>query len=289
MRMQSIQEESKTAAVFYSRLIAKMAVTALVDEAVLTPKPGLVDAVTTGSHQDMNIETLLTSAYALQPTFTQIALYSQGKQPSQTLREEIARTGREGEQIMYAATHGVNTHKGAIWALGLLASATAVCGIQASPASIAEAAGQIARYADRFCPLHSSNGLRVKKQYGVKGAAGEAQQGFPHVVHIGLPTLHKARKLGIHETSARIDTLVTLIANLDDTCILHRAGPVVLEEVKMAASNVLEAGGVATLMGKQRLEALDHMLLSSNASPGGSADLLAAVLFLDRISLFKES
>ena len=57
----------------------------------------------------------------------------------------------------------------------------------------------------------------------------------------------------------------------------------------MAASNVLEAGGVSTSMGKQRLEALDHILLSSNASPGGSADLLAAVLFLDRISLFKES
>ncbi|ADF37660.1 MULTISPECIES: triphosphoribosyl-dephospho-CoA synthase [Priestia] len=288
MRIQSIQEEPRPA-VFYSCLIAKMAVTALVDEAVLTPKPGLVDAATTGSHQDMNIETLLTSAYALQPTFLQIALYSQGKQPSQMLREEIARIGREGEQIMYGATDGVNTHKGAIWALGLLASATAVCGIQASPASITEAAGKIARYADRFCPLHSSNGLRVKKQYGAKGAAGEAKQGFPHVIHIGLPALHKARKLGIHETSARIDTLVTLIANLDDTCILHRAGPVVLKEVKMAASNVLEAGGVSTSMGKQRLKALDHILLSSNASPGGSADLLAAVLFLDRISLFKES
>ncbi|OUT30489.1 triphosphoribosyl-dephospho-CoA synthase MdcB [Priestia aryabhattai] len=283
-----IQEEPRPA-VFYSCLIAKMAVTALVDEAVLTPKPGLVDAATTGSHQDMNIETLLTSAYALQPTFSQIALYSQGKQPSQLLREEIARIGREGEQIMYTATDGVNTHKGAIWALGLLASATAVCGIQASPASITETAGQIARYADRFCPLHSSNGLRVKKQYGAKGAAGEAKQGFPRVIHIGLPALHKARKLGIHETSARIDTLVTLIANLDDTCILHRAGPVVLEEVKMAASNVLEAGGVSTPIGKQRLEALDTILLSSNASPGGSADLLAAVLFLDRISLFKEA
>ncbi|KJL04999.1 MULTISPECIES: triphosphoribosyl-dephospho-CoA synthase [Priestia] len=288
MRIQSIQEEPRPA-VFYSCLIAKMAVTALVDEAVLTPKPGLVDAATTGSHQDMNIETLLTSAYALQPTFSQIALYSQGKQPSQLLREEIARIGREGEQIMYTATDGVNTHKGAIWALGLLASATAVCGIQASPASITETAGQIARYADRFCPLHSSNGLRVKKQYGAKGAAGEAKQGFPRVIHIGLPALHKARKLGIHETSARIDTLVTLIANLDDTCILHRAGPVVLEEVKMAASNVLEAGGVSTPIGKQRLEALDTILLSSNASPGGSADLLAAVLFLDRISLFKKS
>lgn len=288
MRIQSIQEEPRPA-VFYSCLIAKMAVTALVDEAVLTPKPGLVDAATTGSHQDMNIETLLTSAYALQPTFSQIALYSQGKQPSQLLREEIARIGREGEQIMYTATDGVNTHKGAIWALGLLASATAVCGIQASPASITETAGQIARYADRFCPLHSSNGLRVKKQYGAKGAAGEAKQGFPRVIHIGLPALHKARKLGIHETSARIDTLVTLIANLDDTCILHRAGPVVLEEVKIAASNVLEAGGVSTPIGKQRLEALDTILLSSNASPGGSADLLAAVLFLDRISLFKES
>ncbi|WP_394549045.1 triphosphoribosyl-dephospho-CoA synthase [Priestia aryabhattai] len=288
MRIQSIQEEPRPA-VFYSCLIAKMAVTALVDEAVLTPKPGLVDAATTGSHQDMNIETLLTSAYALQPTFSQIALYSQGKQPSQLLREEIAGIGREGEQIMYTATDGVNTHKGAIWALGLLASATAVCGIQASPASITETAGQIARYADRFCPLHSSNGLRVKKQYGAKGAAGEAKQGFPRVIHIGLPALHKARKLGIHETSARIDTLVTLIANLDDTCILHRAGPVVLEEVKMAASNVLEAGGVSTPIGKQRLEALDTILLSSNASPGGSADLLAAVLFLDRISLFKEA
>ena len=85
MRIQSIQEEPRPA-VFYSCLIAKMAVTALVDEAVLTPKPGLVDAATTGSHQDMNIETLLTSAYALQPTFLQITLYSQGKQPSQMLK-----------------------------------------------------------------------------------------------------------------------------------------------------------------------------------------------------------
>lgn len=113
--------------------LAAKAVQALVDEALLTPKPGLVDTRDSGSHSDMSIGLMIKSARALEETFQRIADASYLHPVDQSLREKIASIGREGEQQMFSATNGVNTHKGAIWALGLLTSARAACPGECDP------------------------------------------------------------------------------------------------------------------------------------------------------------
>ncbi|MBB6284135.1 triphosphoribosyl-dephospho-CoA synthase [Geobacillus subterraneus] len=266
-----------------SRYLSRLAVQALIEEAELTPKPGLVDRETNGAHTDLTFDMMICSARALQTTFARIAYTTFQQRPSQQLREKIAEIGRWGERKMLEATGGVNTHKGAIWALGLLVAGAAMNRPGALPEEIAVTAGQLASYPDRYAPRKMSNGLKVQQRYGVSGARGEAQQGFPHVVHIALPALYSARKNGATETLARIDVLVALIAHLDDTCILHRGGIEALTIAKQLARDIRSVGGVSTAQGWSKLLQLDQALLAHNASPGGSADLLAATLFLDRL------
>ena len=128
--------------------------------------------------------------------------------------------------------------------------------------------------------------MRVRNKYGVPGARGEAEQGFPHVVNIGLPVLKKGREQGLCETHVRLDVLIALIASLDDTCILHRGGATALLDAKQKAKMILKHGGVSTENGWRCLSKLNESLLRNNASPGGSADLLAATLFLDKVEKF---
>lgn len=264
-----------------SEHLAELAVTALIEEAELTPKPGLVDKQNTGAHTDLNIELMIRSAQSLRTTFADIAYTAFQQKPSQRLREEIAEIGRHGERVMLQATGGTNTHKGAIWAIGLLTASAAIHRPGASASQIAFTAGELARYPDRYAPKISSNGSRVRQRYKVNGAKGEAQQGFPHVTDIALPTLYRAREEGIEEPLARLDALIALIAHLDDTCVLHRGGLDALRAAKEKAFSILTAGGVSTPPGWDALKELDAELLARNASPGGSADLLAAALFLD--------
>ena len=115
------------------------------------------------------------------------------------------------------------------------------------------------------------------------GARGEARNGFPHVVGVALPALRAAREAGGSERLARLDALVALIANVDDTCLLHRGGRAALRDAQTGARAVLDAGGSATAAGRRALRSLEAALLRHNAAPGGSADLLAAALFLDAL------
>jgi triphosphoribosyl-dephospho-CoA synthase len=315
-------------------ILADHAVQALADEAELTPKPGLVDGRGSGSHSDMTLELMLRSAEALRGTFAEIALAAYGRTPDQPLREQLAAIGRCGEQAMLAATGGVNTHRGAIWALGLLvagaaigdaaddtASRGAACGsaggvprgmadreagcaaddvpgdATGSAASemahgltgrsaerIAATAGAIARFVDRAAPpAQPSHGLIVKLRYGATGALDEARNGFPHVTCIALPALRAARRRGEPERLARLNALITLIASLGDTCLLYRGGVPALEAAKLGAQAIIAHGGVSTIPGRLELDELDATLRRLRVSPGGSADLLAAALFLDRV------
>jgi triphosphoribosyl-dephospho-CoA synthase len=124
----------------------------------------------------------------------------------------------------------------------------------------------------------------VIQHYKVSGARGEAQAGFPHVITIGLPILHRSRQEGSSETQARLDALLAIMASLDDTCLLHRGGLAALNKARTGAAAVFAAGGTATVQGWELLQRLDRDLLALKASPGGSADLLAATLFLDFIA-----
>lgn len=263
--------------------LADTAVRALIAEAELTPKPALVDRRGSGAHLDLDLALMRRSADSLRPGFIAMAQAAHKAMPDQYLREALGKIGRETEDAMLAATGAANTHRGAIWVIGLLlAAAVLVRGRDAQ--SIAATAAAIARHRDRFAPPKlSSNGERVKQRYGVRGARGEAEDGFPHVVSIALPMLREGRRQGKHEDVARLDALLAIMASLDDTCLLHRGGREALHLAKRGAGDVLAAGGSGVPDGRHRLLALDTALLAHNASPGGAADLLAAALFLDRI------
>ncbi|RXY99848.1 triphosphoribosyl-dephospho-CoA synthase [Fictibacillus sp. S7] len=263
--------------------LAELAVQALLDEVNLTPKPGLVDQENNGAHYDLTLKLMHRSAESLRPVFAEIAEASYERVPSQELREEIAAIGRNGELVMLGITGGVNTHKGAIWSLGLLVSAAAGDAKLSDPEFLAERAGRIARFPDRYCPVASTNGSKVKAAYQVPGAKGEAQLNFPHLCKVGLPFLQNAREKGISETNARLDTLLAIMSELDDTCILHRGGMKALQAVKKGASDVLDNGGTSKNAGRLALFGLDETMMELFISPGGSADLLAAVLFLDAL------
>ena len=308
-----------------SAYLADCVVTALIAEATLTPKPGLVDMRSRGAHLDLHWSLMCHSAEVLRPTFHAMALAGWTSQCSrrsnpnhepnhepnpdadtiQALREEIGRLGREGESCMMQATGGVNTHRGAIWALGLLVTAAAqewahveagvmgtVCitpGSQSDAAlrieRIASRAAILACCADRFAPLSTGNkGELACQAYGVGGARQQARSGFPHVVQGALPCLINGRARGDSENTARRNVLLTIMATLDDTCVLSRGGVAALAVVQAGAAHILTLGGVGTAAGQEALQLWEADLLARKLSPGGAADMVAAALFLDEIS-----
>ena len=291
-----------------ARCAARLARQALIAEAELTPKPGLVDRRGSGAHTDLSLDLLRRSATAIEPYFYKMAVISQGKHPCQSIRERLAVVGRQAERAMFEATGGSNSHKGAIWALGLLVAALAMHeGGLVTAAAVAAIAAEIAAFEDTAVPrlvsrrdaafhggavLHAdpvshgeavSHGDTVAKRYGVAGARGEALCGFPHAVNVGLPMLRRRRRCGATEEVARLDALLRIMSRLDDTCILYRGGAEALEVAKDGALQVENAGGTGTVAGWEKLRNLDGRLLALNASPGGSADLLAVALFLDAV------
>ena len=260
--------------------LAERAVGALVAEALLTPKPALVDQRGPGAHHDLDLGRLLRSARALRAPFRAMALAADGRVPDLALRETLGAIGRRGEQRMLAATGGSNAHRGAIWVLGLLTAALAMSA-RAADAEVAQLAARLARLPDRRAPQLPSHGQRVCRIFRVPGARGEAAAGFPHVIDVGLPQLRRARSLGRDESAARLDALLAIMASLEDTCLLHRGGRPALAAAQCGARRVLLLGGSASAPGRRALLELDAELLRRRASPGGAADLLAACLFLD--------
>jgi triphosphoribosyl-dephospho-CoA synthase len=264
--------------------LAGLACQALIAEAELTPKPGLVDRRGAGAHNDLSLSIMKRSALTIEPYLCEMAFISSKNHRSQPLRERLAVIGREAEHAMLKATSGSNSHKGAIWIMGLLISAAAMQDEDKAPASrIAATAKKIASFEDRATARLVSHGDVVAKRYGVAGARGEAFRGFPHVVDIGLPMLHSRRASGAKEDVARLDALLSIMSRLDDTCLLYRGGEEALVTAKGGAAAVESAGGSGTAFGRQRLQRLDHRLLELGVSPGGSGDLLAATLFLDAV------
>ncbi|MGE8351013.1 MAG: triphosphoribosyl-dephospho-CoA synthase [Pseudomonas protegens] len=264
--------------------LADLAVDALIDEADLSPKPALVDRRGNGAHTDLHLGLMHASALSLWPAFKEMAEAAlEFGEVGLPLREALGRIGREGEQAMLATTAGVNTHRGAIWALGLLVAAAALEPRSTGAGSVALRAARLALLEDRYAPRPLSHGAQVALRYGVRGAREEAQQGFPAVLQWGLPQLKRSRAQGHGEQNARLDALLAIMSRLADTCVLYRAGEQGLQAMQQGARAVLDAGGSASLAGRRRLHELDLQLLTLNASPGGAADLLAASLLLDRI------
>lgn len=281
---ETVQRVDDVRAETLARMLARTATDALRAEVDLTPKPGLVDRRNAGAHRDMNHALMVASSDALTLGFHDCAVAATRERHPVRLRAELGLLGRESEARMMLATKGVNTHRGAIWALGLLvAAAAAEPGCWRAPDLLAWVARMAAIDDPAVAAYRASNGQRAMARFGVAGARAEAAAGFAQITDVALPVLRTARAVGACERVARLDALVALMAVLDDTCVLSRSGRSGLRLVQVRAEDILAAGGVGSRAGARQLLALDRALVAAHASPGGSADLLAATLFIDAL------
>lgn len=260
-----------------------MAADALLAELDTWPKPGLVSPLDNGSHDDMDYATFLRSIDVLRPFYAELAAAG----GAGVDMDELRRIGRLAEDEMLAVTGGVNTHRGAIFALGMLCAAAGAALAERSFLS----AGWLARtVAERWggdimrgpIPLNS-HGSAALRRFGSGGARAEAANGFPHVMRIGLPALRAGRALAGKEEPARVHAFFALLAAMEDTNLLHRGGVDGLRDARRAASDFLLAGGVGGADWLAHATAVHRSFVARRLSPGGSADLLAATIFLDRL------
>lgn len=256
---------------------------ALKHEANAWPKPGLVTPVDSGSHRDMNYASFVNSIAALRGYFADIA--QAGLQAA--TYPELQKIALAAESRMLAATHGANTHRGAIFNLGLLAAASAyqstrpelqtqTCGMTVAKLwgpNILAARSQSA----------GSHGQIVYQQFAVGGAREQAAAGFPAVYDMALPALRRLLAAGVDQEQALIGTLMVLMAELIDTNLLWRGGEAGLIDVQRAARQFNRDGGVEHAQWRARLLSLHTSMVARNLSPGGSADLLAATWFVYKV------
>ncbi|NTV68795.1 MAG: triphosphoribosyl-dephospho-CoA synthase MdcB [Azonexaceae bacterium] len=268
--------------------IGRLAIRSLYREAALAPKPGLVSPASPGSHRDMDFSTFLRSLQSLRSYFPAIAacgLQRPGFAPLRGL-------GIVAEADMLAATGGVNTHRGAIFNLGLLCAAAGRLIADGEPLSATAACAAVKKnwgtdILDGLAVLPVaaplSHGLEVARRYGTGGARQEAASGFPAALEIGLPAYRRILAATGDGERAAVQALFALIAELDDTNLLWRGGPTGLAFGRHAAGEFLTAGGVLADDWRQHAAAVDREFVARDLSPGGSADLLGVTLFLAAI------
>jgi triphosphoribosyl-dephospho-CoA synthase len=224
--------------------IGRAAIRALYSELALYPKPGLVSPVDTGSHNDMDMTTFMRSLFALRGYFSGIAVAG-----AEDAGFDILQTlGIAAEHRMLTATGGVNTHRGAIFCLGLLAAAAGWRHAQGLPISRLDLGRTVAaRWGDEIEAAASpseSHGQQVLRRYGAGGARWEAARGFPTLHEVAVPELCSALDRSGCARRASVQTLFAIMAVLDDTNLLHRGGMAGLTFVKEAAKRFLDRGGV---------------------------------------------
>lgn len=260
---------------FCAARLAAAARESLMDELHVTPKPGLVDMDNNGAHDDMDPAMFESSADALVPYFEDAARMGMEGRGMAELRER----GKRAEEEMFAATGGVNTHKGLIYTMGLLLAGMGRCLREGG--SCTEHAAALAREdADeelrKSLDAPSTNGGAAYRDFGAKGATGEAAAGFPGAGYC-LSRLRHYRERGCDEPGAL--ALCDCMAVLEDTNLLHRGGREGLELVRREASRIRELPEGSRI---EELRALDAELIVRGLSPGGSADMLAAAFLLER-------
>jgi triphosphoribosyl-dephospho-CoA synthase len=271
-----------------AQFIARVAVRSLYTELALYPKPGLVSFHDTGSHTDMDAATFMHSLFALRHYFAQIAAAGARAEPFCVLKQ----LGIAAERRMLCATGGVNTHRGAIFTLGLLAAAAGALRARGqAPTDAALRAVVVERWARRLrvAPVSStdvpSHGELVAARHRIAGAREQALAGFPAVFDIALPALRAGLAAGADDTRALLHTLYCLLAQVADTNVLYRGGAPALAFVQTRAQAFLAAGSVFAREWRQRAEGLHRDCIARRVSPGGCADLLAAAWFVHRLQI----
>lgn len=262
-------------------------------EVLAAPKPGLVDRFNNGAHKDMDLFTFVDSTISLSSYYYDITKigFEFNKGDYKLLMEEIRPIGIEAEKTMFAATNGINTHKGLIFLMGIIAAAAGslhgrVANNQIKPKDISKVVMEVARGITEELKIDSNNkkltyGERIFKEYNILGIRGEVEKGLPTVMNISYPIFKKlmdSRRYSIN--MAMIHTLIHLLTVVDDINILGRHDMDMLIYVRKRSKEALKLGGYLTPKGRKYVKYMDRDFINRNISPGGSADLLAVTMLL---------
>jgi triphosphoribosyl-dephospho-CoA synthase len=260
--------------------IAALAERSLLLEISTWPKPGLVSDIDNGSHTDMDAAMFRYSAAAIRPFFAELVEMGGRNSDISVLRK----IGLRAERAMLKATQGVNTHRGAIFGLGLLCAAA---GLRAAErANVTMPLGRLVRLRwGRDIAggprLPCSHGETAGHRYGAGGARQEAARGFPSVYEMALPALNNATRMTPKDDeTSRVQACFAIIAVLEDTNLLHRGGTDGLRFAQLAAQSFLERGGVQQPNWLECAQATHREFVERRLSPGGAADILAMSLFV---------
>ena len=271
--------------------IGALAVEAMLYEVSATPKPGLVDRRNNGAHEDMDFFTFMSSAAGLRKHFDGFAAIGSGRshEPIEALLPHLQREGIAAEKNMFRMTGGVNTHKGMVFSLGILAGAAGWASSREEPLT-AEHLGELSAamcrglcakaYAKTGEKAVLTKGEAMYLKYGATGARGEAEGGFPTARETALPVYRELRADGLGINEVLVETLLHIMAKSIDANILGRHDMKTMEYVQCSAADALKKGGVRTAEGRGAIDAMDEAFTRRWISPGGCADILAVTHFL---------
>ena len=274
-------------------IIAHLATRALHAELDTTPKPGLVDKDNNGAHRDMDHALMSRSIRAIHPYFVRLALL--GFAADMPSHDDIVKTGIEAERAMFEATNGVNTYKGALFSMGLAVVAAAGKAWQGSSITPQALSAAISKLAFAFPDTKGTHGSKAKQTAAsetatFKGALDNAREGYPMLFNDWLPFYANLIKNG--EPHALHLTLLRIMCDLDDTNIVYRTSLAMMKQVKEESRSVLSRWSEATHGTPQAdggtnldtiLGDMNRSFVQRNISPGGSADMLSLVVFINGV------
>lgn len=250
-------------------LVADLAERALRLELDTTPKPGLVDRRDNGAHKDMDYALMSKSISALRPYLTRLAVES-AKDIDPAKIKEI---GIEAEKAMLKATGGVNTHKGALFCIGLSVAAASCLACSTGAVEAYSFKELVSRAASEIPSARGTHGAEVKRSFKAVGALENARAAYPELFTDWLPYYRSLEgdPFRCHKT------LLHIMTTLDDTNILHRRGAEGLAHAEAEAARLLED------FSESGLSSLNKDFIRENISPGGSADMLSLTIFIESI------
>lgn len=279
----------------YAMMLGKAAKESADLEMKITPKPGLVDALNSGCHTDMDMDIFISSSLALSGYWPRQALAGLDMLERREAMRSLRSIGREMESAMFAATNGVNTHKGLIYLLSLLlygAGFSAACGERPAPRAIVNFAARPANGSveEGLAPLKNrppktlTHGERLFVEHGVTGIRGEAEGGFHSIIDAGLPEFSRVMSIGGGLNSAGISALLAIMEVCEDSNVMHRGGYDFWTNeykgmVREARENFDPLSGDTSA-----IRELEKKFLKLRISPGGAADLLCCTIFLHKIT-----